>query len=191
MASEIDRLLNGAMDRLTAPGGPLETVPVVREGIEYPAFKQAPPSLPAMFAATCAQHGDAPFLVDGEVRLSFAETHALARRAAAGLIARHGVERGDRIGIAARNSANWIIAYMATLMAGGCATLLNGWWTGGELAEGIALTGCKLVLADKERAARLDGQGCARSWSCSGTAILKRGLPRYWRLRAMMRRCPS
>ena len=74
-----------------------------------------------------------------------------------GLIARHGVERGDRVGIAARNSANWIIAYMAVLMAGGCATLLNGWWTGGELAEGIALTGCKLVLADEQRAARLEG----------------------------------
>ena len=111
-----------------------------------------------MFAATCAQHGDATFLVDGELRLSFAETHALARRMAAGLIARHGVQRGNRVGIAARNSANWIIAYMAVLMAGGCATLLNGWWTGGELAGGIALTGCKLVLADEARASRLDGQ---------------------------------
>ena len=33
------------------------------------------------------------------------------------------------------NSANWIVAYMAILMAGGVATLLNGWWRGGELAE--------------------------------------------------------
>jgi long-chain acyl-CoA synthetase len=158
MASEIDQLLNAAMDKLIAPGGPLETETVVREGVRYPAFKQAPPSLPAMFAAGCARHGDAPFLVDGDLRLSFAETHSLARRVAAGLIAQHGVKRGDRVGIAARNSANWIIAYMAVLMAGGCVTLLNGWWTGGELAEGIELTGCTLVLADKVRAARLADQ---------------------------------
>jgi long-chain acyl-CoA synthetase len=107
MASEIDGLLNAAMDRLTAPGGPLECETVIDRGNSYPAFKHAPPSLPAMFAATCAQHGDAPFLIDGNIRLSFAETHALAQRAAAGLIARHAIKPGDRVGIAARNAANW------------------------------------------------------------------------------------
>ena len=161
MASEIDRQFHAIMDQLTAEGGPLECEMVMRGHIALPAFKLAPPSLPAMFAATCAQHGAATFLVDGEVRLSFAETHALATRVAAGLIARHGVAPGDRVGIAARNSANWIILYMATLMAGGCVALLNGWWTGAELADGIALTGCKLVLADEQRAARLAGQDCA------------------------------
>ena len=161
MASEIDGQFNAIMDQLTAPGGPLECETVMCGGIGYPAFKLAPPSLPAMFAATCARHGAATFLVDGEVRLTFAETHALAARAAAGLIARHGIAPGERVGIAARNSANWIILYMAVLMAGGCVTLLNGWWTGAELADGIALTGCKLVLADEPRADRLAGQGCA------------------------------
>ena len=160
MASEIDKQFGAIMDQLTAPGGPLECEQVMRGGIAYPAFKLAPPSLPAMFAATCAQHGTATFLVDGPVRLSFAETHALAARAAAGLIARHGIAPGDRVGIAARNSANWIILYMAALMAGGCVTLLNGWWTGGELAGGIALTGCQLLLADEPRAGRLTGQSC-------------------------------
>ena len=158
MASEIDRQLNAAMDWLTAPGGPLETEMVMRGGNALPAFKQAPASLAAMFEASCAKHGEALFLVDSTVRLSFAETYALARRMAAGLIVRHGVARGDRVGIAARNSANWIIAYMAVLMVGGCVTLLNGWWTGNELADGIEQTGCKLVLADKDRAARLTDQ---------------------------------
>ena len=161
MASEIDRQFHAIMDQLTAEGGPLECVDVMRGGQALRAFRLAPPSLPAMFAATCAQHGPAPFLVDGEVRLSFAETHALATRVAAGLITRHGVARGDRVGIAARNSANWILLYMAVLMAGGCVTLLNGWWTGAELADGIGMTGCKLVLADEQRAARLKGLDCA------------------------------
>ena len=158
MASEIDRQLNAAMDRLTAPGGPLETEMVMRDGNALSAFKLAPASLAAMFEASCAKHGEALFLVDSTVRLSFAETYALARRMAAGLIVRHDVAQGDRVGIAARNSANWIIAYMAVLMAGGCVTLLNGWWTGNELADGIEQTGSKLLLADKERAARLTDQ---------------------------------
>ena len=160
MASEIDRQFGAIMDQLTAPGSPLECEQVVRGGIGYPAFRLAPPSLPAMFAATCAQHGTATFLVDGDVRLSFAETYALATRAALGLIASHSVAHGDRVGIAARNSANWIVLYMAVLMAGGCVTLLNGWWTGGELADGIAMTGCDLVLVDEQRAARLTGLDC-------------------------------
>lgn len=157
MPSELDLQLNAIMDGLTAPGGPLEAAPVERGGISFTGFKAAPPSLPALFAHFCAQHGDAEFLVDGEVRLSFSQTYALASRVAQGLIARHGVQKGDRVGIAARNSAGWILLYMGTVMAGGCVTLLNGWWSGEELVGGIELAGCKLVLADPARAARLEG----------------------------------
>ncbi len=157
MASELDAALKAQMARLTAPGAPLELTTVQRDGMDYTAFKHAPPSLNAYFAHYCAQHGDAHFLIDGEMRLTFREVHALSLRAAQGLIARHGVQRGDRVGLAARNSANWIVLYMAILQAGGCATLLNGWWTGEELAGGIALAGCKLVLADPQRAERLEG----------------------------------
>jgi acyl-CoA synthetase (AMP-forming)/AMP-acid ligase II len=35
--------------------------------------------------------------------------------------------------------------------------LLNSWWQGGELADGVRLAGCSILLADKERAGRLDG----------------------------------
>jgi acyl-CoA synthetase (AMP-forming)/AMP-acid ligase II len=103
----------------------------------------------------CAQHGDAEFLVDGDIRTTFNQVYAAARAVAGGLVAGHGVRRGERIGIAARNSTNWIIAYMGVLMAGGCAALLNGWWSGEEMAGGIELTECRIVLADPQRAARI------------------------------------
>ena len=45
MPSELDRELDAVMDALTAPGGPLETVPFERDGISYPAFRAAPPRL--------------------------------------------------------------------------------------------------------------------------------------------------
>ncbi|MBW8784866.1 MAG: acyl--CoA ligase [Novosphingobium sp.] len=154
MPSELDAELMAIMDRLVAPGEPLECETTVRFGRKLPAFRQAPASLPALFDDSCAKHGSAEFLVDGPVRLTFAETWALARRVAGTLRAR-GIGEGERVGIAGRNSANWIIAYMAVLMAGACATLLNGWWTGEELCEGLNLVGCGLVLADPERAVRI------------------------------------
>ncbi len=155
MPTELDTAINDVVTRLTAPGAMLETVPIERFGRQLPMLKNAPPTLPVLFETYCAQHGDAEFLVDGDLRLSFAQTYAAARAVAGGLVAGHGVQPGDRVGIAARNSANWVIAYMAVLMAGGCASLLNGWWSGEEMAAGIKLTGCKIVLADKQRAARI------------------------------------
>ena len=161
MATELDNALANVTDRLTAPGAPLETVPYERFGRQLPMLKGAPPTLVAMFDHFCAQHGAAEFIVDGDIRLTFAEIHEAARAVASGLIAGHAIERGDRVGIAARNSANWIAAYMGVLMAGGCATLLNGWWSGDEMASGIELAGCKLVLADAQRAARIADLGLA------------------------------
>jgi acyl-CoA synthetase (AMP-forming)/AMP-acid ligase II len=158
MPSELDSELWAIMERLTAPGAPLETAPAQRHGQIVPMIAQAPPTLPALFAHFCAQHGEKEFLIDGARRLTFAEAHALARRLAAALVSAHAIEPGDRVGLAARNSANWIIAHMALLMAGACVTLLNGWWVGEELAEGIAIADCKLVLADAPRADRLAGQ---------------------------------
>ena len=158
MPSELDLQLNAIMDALTAPGAMLETTRFTRSGVDYPVLKMAPESLPALFAQFCAQHGDAEFLVDGEERLTFREAYVLAESVASGLVTRHGLRKGERVGIAARNSANWVIVWMGVLMAGGVAALLNGWWTGEELADGVRLVDCPLVIADPERAERLAGQ---------------------------------
>lgn len=162
MPSELDRAFNRIMDALTAPGAPLETVMLARGGHDVPAFRHAPPTLRDFFDHYCAQHGELPFLVDGDVRLSFAQVHALARQAAGGLVSRHGIAKGDRVAIAARNSANWIIAYMAVVMAGGCATLVNAWCVAEEMAAAIRMVGCRLAIADPQRAGRLEGSdiGC-------------------------------
>ena len=157
MPSELDNALNGVIAALTAPGAPLETTEIERFGRQLPMLKNAPPSLAHFFEHYCAQHGTAEFIVDGEIRLTFLEVFAAARTVAGGLVAGHGVQKGDRIGIAARNSANWIIAYVGVLLAGGCATLLNGWWTGEELAGGIELAGCTITLVDQQRGERLNG----------------------------------
>ena len=157
MPTELDNDLNAIMDELIKPGQVFETVDFEQFGVKMPAFKNAPPSLAHYFAHFCNEHKDLTFLVDGDTRLTFGECWVAATHVAAGLAKDHGVKKGDRVGIAARNSANWIIAYMGVIMAGGCATLLNGFWTGDELAYGIRLAECELVLADAGRAKRLEG----------------------------------
>jgi len=157
MPTQLDDALEAIITALTATGQPFNTVPFTRDGVEMPAFAGAPPSLAHYFAHFCNEHRDLPFLVDGNVRLTFGETYSAATCVAESLVRDHGIAKGDRIAIAARNSANWMIAYMGIIMAGGCATLLNGFSSGEELAYGIDLAECKLVLADEGRAARLEG----------------------------------
>ena len=157
MPTELDNALETIIGELTKEGQPFETTPFERHGIEMPSFLNAPPTMAHYFAHFCNEHKDIPFLVDGDTRLTFGQTYAAAACVAEGLVQHHGVAKGDRVGIAARNSANWMIAYMGIAMAGGCATLLNGFWSGEELAYGIDLAECSLVLADAGRAKRLDG----------------------------------
>lgn len=157
MPTQLDNALEAIIGELTREGQPFATVPFDRDGVEMPAFAAAPPTMAHYFAHFCNEHKDIPFLVDGDLRLTFGETYAAAVHVAEGLVKHHHIEKGDRVGIAARNSANWMIAHMGIIMAGGCATLLNGFWSGEELAYGIRLAECKLVLADSGRAKRLDG----------------------------------
>lgn len=158
MATELDNALDAIVLELTKEGQPFHTTPFEREGTQMPAFTTSPPSLAHYFAHFCNEHKDTDFIIDGDLRLTFGQTYQAAVCVAESLVNDHGVEVGDRIGIAARNSANWMIAYMGIAMAGGCVTLLNGFWSGEELAYGIRLAECKLVLADAGRAARLEGQ---------------------------------
>ena len=157
MPTELDKQLDAITEQLIAPGGPAETVPFTRNGITMPSFKNAPPSLAHYFAHYCNEHKDADFLVDDGCRLTYGEAYEAARHVAAGLLANHQLVKGDRIAVAARNSANWIVAYMGIVMAGGCAALVNGFSTGEEMADSIRMVGCRVVLADRTRAERLDG----------------------------------
>jgi len=153
--SELDMVIDKTLEALTQPGQLLELDTISKYGVDLPVFKNAPQNVSDYFAYFCHQHADKEFLVDGEIRLTFAETYAAARALAGGLVEGYGVQKGDRIGIAARNSANWIVLDMAITMAGGISTKLNGWWRGDELADGIEDVGCSFVFADYQRAQRL------------------------------------
>jgi acyl-CoA synthetase (AMP-forming)/AMP-acid ligase II len=155
MPSELDKRLDAIMDQLTGPGGQLALTTIEQDGITLPMIAVAPPALPHYFAWFCAQHGATEFLVCGDERLTFAQVYEQAQAVAKALVSGYGVKKGDHVGIAARNAPSWIVLYMGVLMAGGVASLLNGWWTGAELADAIDMTDTKLVFADLPRAERL------------------------------------
>ena len=156
MRTELDAAQDAMLARITGEGGPLTLGTQQRNGVTLPAFTNIPATLPAYWERYCAEHADATFLVAGEERLTFAQVYAAATRVAGALAAR-GVTKGDRVGIAMRNSPSWVVLYMGTIMAGGVACLLNGWWQTGELSAAIRDVGCRLVFADAPRAERLRG----------------------------------
>ena len=156
MRTDLDRLMDAQLARLTGDDGPLRLTTIERFGHTLPMIATAPPTLSAYFAHYSVQHADATMLVAGPERLTFAHVYAQAQAVAAALVHDHGVSPGDRVGIAMRNSPSWIALYMGIIMAGGVATLLNGWWQAEELASAIADVDCRLVFADPPRAARLD-----------------------------------
>ena len=131
MPSALDLRLESAYNLITGPGGPIQVGSVERFGRQLPFITNAPTNLADYVAYFSAMHGDATFLVEGDERLSFKQVYAAARKVAAGLIDGHGVQRGDRVGLAMRNANAWCVAYIGILLAGGCATRLNGWWQGG------------------------------------------------------------
>ena len=157
MRTILDERMDATMAALTGAGGMLALGTTTRDGRSYPVIAAAPPSLPHYFAHYCQEHGPKTFLVAGDERLTFADTYAAATRVAQALVAAHGLAKGDRVGIAMRNSPSWIVLYMAIVMAGGVATLLNGWWQAEELDAAIRDVGCALVFADPPRAKRLAG----------------------------------
>ncbi len=156
MPTELDRRMEAGLAALSQPGGPAALTTIERDGVTLPMVASAPPSLAHYFAHYAAQHRDTVFLVNGAERLTFGQVYDHGLAVARALVSVHGVKRGDRVGIAARNSPMWIAAYVGILCAGGVATLLNGWWQSEELADAVHDVDCKLIVADGPRAKRLD-----------------------------------
>jgi acyl-CoA synthetase (AMP-forming)/AMP-acid ligase II len=76
---------------------------------------------------------------------------------------RHGIAKGDRVGVAMRNYPEWVIAYIAIVHMGAVCIPMNAWWTAEEMGYGIADSGARLVIADEERARRLATLSCSAS----------------------------
>jgi HIP---CoA ligase len=105
-------------------------------------------TIPEMVLSAADRFGDAEAVVDGPLRLSFAEVVDRIR-CAAGAFAGLGIEKGDRVAIWAPNSAEWLIAAFGLLTAGGVLVPVNTRFKTDEAADVIGRSGAKAVLVQK------------------------------------------
>jgi long-chain acyl-CoA synthetase len=138
---------------LCAPGQPFEMETISIDGIATRCWKNAPPSLAAL-AQAARMHGDKTFLVYENERVSY-DTWFRASATLAHHLQAAGIGKGDRVALAMRNLPEWPVAFFAIVSIGAIAVPLNAWWTGAELAYGLADSGAKLLIADAERLDRI------------------------------------
>jgi long-chain acyl-CoA synthetase len=143
-----------AVAALTAPGAPFEMAERVIGGIPTRVWKNAPPTLRAVFEASRA-HGELPFIIYEDERLSYAEHYRRSAALARALTRRFGIAKGDRVAIAMRNFPEWSIAFWAAAAVGAIVVPLNAWMTGAELQYCLDDSGARVLIADAERVERL------------------------------------
>jgi long-chain acyl-CoA synthetase len=97
---------------------------------------------------------DREYLVYGHTRLTFAQ-HARTVTSASRRLLASGIRAGDRVGVFAANSPDWVTTFFSILRIGAIAVPFNGWWAEREVREGLALVSPRVVVADSRRAERL------------------------------------
>jgi HIP---CoA ligase len=105
-------------------------------------------TIPEMVLSAADRFGDAEAIVDGPLRLTFAQVVERIR-CAAGAFAGLGVGKGDRVAIWAPNSAEWIIAAFGLLTAGGVLVPVNTRFKTEEAGDIIGRSKAKAVLVQK------------------------------------------
>ncbi|WP_370033439.1 class I adenylate-forming enzyme family protein [Qipengyuania mesophila] len=135
--------------RLIAPGERFEMEMVDIGGVSTRVWKNAPANL-RLVAMAGRAHGDRLFTIYEDERVTYDAWFRAVARLAAEFRAR-GVDKGDRVALAMRNLPEWPVAFFAAVTIGAICVPLNAWWTGQELAFGLANSGAKLLVCDDER----------------------------------------
>ena len=103
-------------------------------------------SIPNTVRLAAERFGDDPAIVDGALRWSFRELEQRMVEAVKAAIAL-GIEPGDRVGLCAPNSAEWIVAALGIHGAGGVIVPLNTRFKAQELSYILRKSGAKALFA--------------------------------------------
>ncbi|CAN5314347.1 class I adenylate-forming enzyme family protein [soil metagenome] len=145
--------LDQARAALTAPGEKFEMETIDVHGIPTRVWKNAPPTLAWLVAATRA-YGDRVFTIYEDERVTYEANYRAVARLAAWL-GEIGIAKGDRVAVAMRNLPEWPVIFFAAASIGAIVVPLNAWWTPGELEYGIDDSGARILFLDDERYQRL------------------------------------
>ena len=138
---------------LCAPDQKFEFETIDIRGVATRVWKHALPNL-AELAKIGGTHGDRLFVIYEDERMSFDEWFRATARLAAHFQSL-GVKKGDRVALAMRNLPEWPVIFFAATSIGAICVPLNAWWTGQELAYGLADSGTKILVCDAERLDRI------------------------------------
>lgn len=134
---------------LCAPGARFEMETIDIRGVPTRVWKNAPANL-RVLADHARTHGDRLMTIHEDERVSYQAWYRAVATLAAALQSR-GVRPGDRVALAMRNLPEWPVCFFAATTIGAICVPLNAWWTGEELAFGLANSGAGVLLCDDER----------------------------------------
>ena len=137
-----------AWRQLIAPGAPFEVVTPDDGAPRY--FRHAAHDLLQVLDAGRV-HGDREFLVWQSQRLTFNQYYDQVDRLAEQMVARFGLQPGERVAIAMRNQPAWLVAFAAILRCGAVCVPLNSWGLRDELQYALQDSGSRLLLCDEAR----------------------------------------
>jgi acyl-CoA synthetase (AMP-forming)/AMP-acid ligase II len=102
-------------------------------------------TVPRLVEDAATRHASTEALVDGDLRLTYEQLAPEVDRYARGFVAA-GLDIGDRVGIWGPNCAEWMLAALGVLRAGGVIVPLNTRFKGGEAAYILRTSGAKLLV---------------------------------------------
>ena len=104
-------------------------------------------TIPALLRQAAQDAAELEALVDGDVRMTFAQLDAAVNRSARAAVA-HGLEPGDRVIVWAPHSADWVVRALGVLAAGGVLCAVNPRVRGAEARSVIAKVRATMVVLD-------------------------------------------
>lgn len=105
-----------------------------------------------------AEFSDAPSLISGSTAYTFAETHLLCQKSAAGL-SNLGIKKGDVIMVLLQNSPEFVFSFMGASMIGAITTTANPFCTPSEIYKQFSASHTKLVITQSQFVDKLRDDG--------------------------------
>ncbi|WP_282702580.1 FadD3 family acyl-CoA ligase [Streptomyces sp. CC219B] len=102
-------------------------------------------SIPELVRYAAERYADTEAVAEGRTRISYAELGTRVERSAAACLA-NGVRTGDRVGIWAPNTLDWIVAALGAVSAGAVLVPLNTRFKGTEAADVLRRSGARLLF---------------------------------------------
>ncbi|MFE3070961.1 FadD3 family acyl-CoA ligase [Streptomyces sp. NPDC059247] len=102
-------------------------------------------TIPGLVRAAAERYGTREAVVEGRVRVSYAELGERVERAAAACLAT-GIRAGDRVAVWAPNTLDWIVSALGAVTAGAVLVPLNTRFKGAEAASVLQRSRARLLF---------------------------------------------